>query len=50
MIQWLAPGLVEGLEEYVPRLTLEKVEGASHWIIHERPQFVAQQLGKFLRQ
>jgi pimeloyl-ACP methyl ester carboxylesterase len=46
----LPPGLVEGLEEYVPRLTLEKVEGASHWIIHERPQFVAQQLGKFLRQ
>jgi pimeloyl-ACP methyl ester carboxylesterase len=44
----LPPGLVDGLGEYVPRLTLEKVEGASHWIIHERPDFVAQRLGKFL--
>jgi pimeloyl-ACP methyl ester carboxylesterase len=44
----LPPGLIEGLEEYVPQLTLEKVEGASHWIIHERPAFVAQRLGRFL--
>lgn len=44
----LPPGLIEGLEEYVPQLTLEKVEGASHWIIHERPEFVAQRLGRFL--
>jgi pimeloyl-ACP methyl ester carboxylesterase len=44
----LLPCLVEGLEEYVPRLTLEKVDGASHWIIHERPEFVAQRLGNFL--
>ena len=44
----LPPGLIEGLEEYVSQLTLEKVEGASHWIIHERPDFVAQQLGRFL--
>jgi epoxide hydrolase 4 len=45
----LPPGLVDGLEEYVPRLTLEKVDGATHWIVHERPQFVAQKLGQFLR-
>jgi pimeloyl-ACP methyl ester carboxylesterase len=44
----LPPGLVDGLGEYVPRLTLEKVEGASHWIIHERPDLVAQRLGEFL--
>jgi epoxide hydrolase 4 len=44
----LLPGLVEGLDEYVPQLTLEKVEGASHWIIHERPAFVAQRLARFL--
>jgi len=43
----LLPCLVEGLEEYVPDLTLEKVEGATHWIVHERPQFVAERLGKF---
>jgi pimeloyl-ACP methyl ester carboxylesterase len=44
----LLPGLVEGLDEYIPQLTLEKVEGASHWIVHERPAFVAQRLAQFL--
>jgi pimeloyl-ACP methyl ester carboxylesterase len=45
----LPPALVDGLEQYVPRLTLEKVAGAGHWIVHERPQFVAQRLAGFLR-
>jgi pimeloyl-ACP methyl ester carboxylesterase len=45
----LLPELLDGLEDYVPRLTLEKVEGASHWIIHERPAFVAERIGAFLR-
>jgi pimeloyl-ACP methyl ester carboxylesterase len=44
----LLPELVDGLDEYIPDLTLEKVPGATHWIIHERPQFVAQRLGAFL--
>jgi pimeloyl-ACP methyl ester carboxylesterase len=45
----LLPELVEGLEEYVPQLTLQKVEDASHWIIHEQPQLVIQRLEAFLR-
>ena len=44
----LPPELIDGLEDYVADLTLERVEGASHWIIHERPAFVAQRLGAFL--
>jgi len=44
----LLPCLVDGLEQYVPNLTLEKVDGASHWIVHERPEFVAQRLATFL--
>ena len=44
----LPPELIEGLDEYVANLTLEKVEGTGHWIIHERPQFVAQRLEDFL--
>ena len=44
----LRPELVDGLEQYIPRLTLEKVEGASHWIVHERPEFVAARLANFL--
>jgi epoxide hydrolase 4 len=46
----LPPELIEGLEEYVPQLRLEKVEGASHWIVHEQPAFVAERLAAFLGQ
>lgn len=44
----LLPGLIEGLDQYIPRLTLETVAGAGHWIIHERPEFVARRLADFL--
>jgi pimeloyl-ACP methyl ester carboxylesterase len=44
----LPPGLLDGLAEYVPRMELERVEGASHWIIHEQPMLVAQRLARFL--
>jgi pimeloyl-ACP methyl ester carboxylesterase len=46
----LLPELVDGLDEYIPQLTLEKVPDASHWIIHEQPQLIAERLGRFLRQ
>jgi len=46
----LPPALVEGLHEYVPQLTLEKVPDATHWIVHERPALVAERLGAFLAQ
>lgn len=44
----LPPELIEGLDAYVADLTLEKVEGATHWIVHERPAFVAERLQAFL--
>ena len=44
----LLPELVDGLEEYVPRLTVQKVPDASHWIVHEQPRLVAQRLAAFL--
>lgn len=44
----LLPSLVEGLDEYVPDLTLEKVADASHWIVHEQPRLVAERLERFL--
>ena len=46
----LPPELVDGLDAYVTDLRLEKVPGATHWIIHERPAFVAERLGAFLAQ
>jgi pimeloyl-ACP methyl ester carboxylesterase len=45
----LPPELIEGLDQYIPRLTLQKVEGASHWIVHEQPELVAARLADFLR-
>jgi pimeloyl-ACP methyl ester carboxylesterase len=46
----LLPELVDGLEDYVPRLTLRKVPGASHWIVHEHPALVTRELAAFLAQ
>jgi len=37
----LLPGLVEGLDEFVPNLTLVRVPHASHWIVHEQPGRIA---------
>ena len=44
----LPPELIDGLDEYIRDLTLEKVPGATHWIVHERPDFVAARLAAFL--
>jgi pimeloyl-ACP methyl ester carboxylesterase len=38
----LPPGLIEGLEAYVPQLTLHKIEEGTHWLVHEQPGRVAQ--------
>jgi pimeloyl-ACP methyl ester carboxylesterase len=40
----LLPQLLHGLEEYVPRLTLVRVPQATHWIVHEQPARVAQEI------
>jgi len=44
----LPPALLDGLIDYVPRMELKKIEGATHWIIHEQPLLVAQYLADFL--
>jgi len=44
----LPPALLDGLIDYVPRMELKKIEGATHWIIHEQPALVIQYLQDFL--
>ena len=44
----LLPGLLDGLEDYVPRLTLHRMPGATHWVVHEQPQEVAARISTFL--
>ena len=45
----LLPELLDGLEDFVPELQLHRVEGATHWIVHERPELIAAYLQAFLR-
>lgn len=44
----LPPALLDGLEHYVPQMRLVRVPGATHWIIHERPAFIAQEIDRAL--
>ncbi|EGI77014.1 alpha/beta fold hydrolase [Hylemonella gracilis] len=44
----LPPELIEGLEDYIPQLTLERVPEATHWIVHEQAGRVIQALQRFL--
>ena len=44
----LLPGLLDGLPGWVPRLQLQRVEGASHWLVHEMPERLVQALSAFL--
>ncbi|HMC16078.1 MAG TPA: alpha/beta hydrolase [Albitalea sp.] len=46
----LLPGLVDGLDAFVPKMTLVRVPQATHWIIHEQPAFIADQIERFLDQ
>ena len=45
----LLPGLLDGLDDYVPRLDVVKVPGATHWIVHEQPQRVIDEIAAFLK-
>ncbi|MCU0813267.1 MAG: alpha/beta hydrolase [Burkholderiaceae bacterium] len=46
----LPPGLLDGLDAFVPDLRVERVADASHWIVHERPALVADTIAALLRQ
>lgn len=45
----LSPGLIDGLEDFVPDLELHKVDEGTHWLVHEQPDWVAQTIGNWLR-
>lgn len=40
--------LLDGLEAWVPDLELQRVPGATHWLIHERPALVAETIARLL--
>ncbi len=45
----LLPGLLDGLDAWVPHLHVQHVPGATHWIVHEQPALVQDALADFLR-
>jgi epoxide hydrolase 4 len=45
----LSPSMLDGLDRFVPRLELRRVAGAGHWIIHERPELLAELMREALR-
>jgi pimeloyl-ACP methyl ester carboxylesterase len=44
----LLPGLLDGLERWVPDLRVLRVPDATHWIVHERPDWVGAQISHAL--
>ena len=46
--KWLLTGNLDGLEEYVPHLTIKRIPDGSHWVIHEKPRLVNSYIRKFI--
>ena len=44
----LLPGLLDGLDDYVPALEVVKIPDATHWIVHEQPQRVIAEIAAFI--
>jgi len=45
----LLTGNLEGLDQYVMRLTIQRIPDASHWVVHEKPALVIQFMRDFLK-
>ena len=44
----LLAGSLEGLDAYVPQLTIKRIPEGSHWVIHEEPALINQTITEFL--
>lgn len=44
----LLPALLDGLDRWVPGVEIVRVPDATHWIVHERPGFVAAEIERFV--
>jgi pimeloyl-ACP methyl ester carboxylesterase len=45
---YILTGNLEGLERYVPKLTVERIPDATHWVVHEKPARVNELIRDFL--
>ena len=44
----LLPGLLDGLGDFVPDLKVVRAPDASHWIVHEQPDFICREMERFV--
>ena len=44
----LLTGNLEGLDKFVPQLTLKRIPNGSHWVIHEEPALINQYIREFI--
>ena len=46
--RYLLTGNLEGLEKYVPNLTIKRIPDGSHWVIHEKPDLINAYIREFI--
>jgi epoxide hydrolase 4 len=44
----LLTGNLEGLDKYVPSLTIKRIPEGTHWVIHEKPQLINGYIREFI--
>jgi epoxide hydrolase 4 len=44
----LTPGNLDGLDEFVPDLTIRRIPDGSHWVVHEKPAEVNGHIREFI--
>ena len=45
----LLTGNLEGLDKFVPRLTIKRVADGTHWVIHEQPALINEYIREFIK-
>ena len=45
----LLTGNLEGLDKFVPNLTIKRIPDGSHWVIHEQPALVDGYIREFIK-
>jgi pimeloyl-ACP methyl ester carboxylesterase len=45
----LPPGLINGLQDHVPELSVHTIADGSHWLVHEQPDKLCQIIGNWIR-
>jgi pimeloyl-ACP methyl ester carboxylesterase len=45
----LLTGNLEGLDKFVPNLTIKRIPDGTHWVIHEQPALINQYIRGFIK-